>query len=213
MNYQVRSLFAVPLYQANLGPVDPIARAWILNLDYPYQSVGVDATEEQTADHNKGMRILNRAPLKQLKSLIMQHVDNYVYNVLGISDQAKFTLTTSWVNRYCQGDSVDSHNHQNSLVSGVYYIEVDQHASPIIFEQGRNQYSLFQSAVKPPIAQPNEYNIESYGLQPVTGDLLLFPSHLEHQVPRQESTSPRYSLAFNLFAQGTWGEGSNQITL
>jgi len=215
MTYQVRPMFSVPLYQANLGPVDPMARAWIMNLSYPHQSVGVDNSELELDPVDRGMHILNRAPLKQLKSLIMSHVKEFAHEVLGVVDTVDFVFTTSWVNRYGAGDSVTNHTHQNSLISGVYYIHTSPDSSPILFEQSYNQTSLFQTNVRPSIKQThqNQFNIDSYCIQPQSGDLLVFPSWLEHQVPKQESNNYRYSLAFNLFARGSWGSGSNQITI
>ena len=215
MNYQVIPLFSVPLYHANLGPVDPIARAWIMNLDYPYQSVGVDSSEQDLPPSNRGMQVLNQAPLKQIKSLIMRHVDLFVHDVLGVVDSADFVLTTSWVNRCGAGDVVTNHTHQNSLISGVYYIDIHPDSSPILFKKSYGHANLFQTNLSPTVkdTHQNQFNIHSYCLQPISGDLLLFPSHLEHQVPLQTSSTFRYSLAFNLIAKGTWGWGTTQITI
>jgi uncharacterized protein (TIGR02466 family) len=145
----------------------------------------------------------------------MGHVKEFAHEVLGVVDTVDFVFTTSWVNRYGAGDRVTNHTHQNSLISGVYYIHTSPDSSPILFEQGYNQTSLFQTNVRPSIKQThqNQFNIDSYCIQPQSGDLLVFPSWLEHQVPKQESNNYRYSLAFNLFARGSWGSGSNQITI
>ena len=62
MTYQVRPMFSVPLYQANLGPVDPMARAWIMNLSYPHQSVGVDNSELELDPVDRGMHIKPSSP-------------------------------------------------------------------------------------------------------------------------------------------------------
>jgi len=41
----------------------------------------------------------------------------------------------------------------------------------------------------------------------------MFPSHLEHMVTPNLTTTPRYSLAFNFFARGTVGGGTSELKL
>jgi ectoine hydroxylase-related dioxygenase (phytanoyl-CoA dioxygenase family) len=59
----------------------------------------------------------------------------------------------------------------------------------------------------------NQYNIQEFTLNPLPGDILLFPSHLEHTVHRVNTKKDRYGIAFNCFAKGEIGYGSEQITL
>ena len=43
--------------------------------------------------------------------------------------------------------------------------------------------------------------------------LLLFPSNLKHEVPPNESSDQRISLAFNTFAYGNIGENADNLIL
>ncbi len=45
------------------------------------------------------------------------------------------------------------------------------------------------------------------------GKLILFPSNLMHRVNENKSHKNRYSLAFNLFCKGTFGEKESLLVL
>lgn len=75
----------------------------------------------------------------------------------------------------------------NSKVSGVYYVSVPEDAAPIIFSDPRGPHPPFDGTET---------------IRPVAGDLILFPSWLQHQVPPTPGDDPRLSIAFN--AAGRW---------
>ena len=43
----------------------------------------------------------------------------------------------------------------------------------------------------------------AWTIQPMTGDCIIFPSHLEHEAATSFDKQDRYSLAFNYFPKGT----------
>ena len=80
-------------------------------------------------------------------------------------------LLNFWVMEYEKGNHAIRHNHWPATLSGVYYIDVEENSSPIIFE--------------------NNFTIE-----PKNGMLLLFPSMVYHEVP--PSKGKRIVASFNL---------------
>ena len=57
------------------------------------------------------------------------------------------------------------------------------------------------------------YTTSEFFITPEPGDIILFPSHLEHRVLENDSNMPRYSLAFNFFARGTVGGGTSELKI
>jgi ectoine hydroxylase-related dioxygenase (phytanoyl-CoA dioxygenase family) len=51
----------------------------------------------------------------------------------------------------------------------------------------------------------NSVNSETFYLPLVSGELILFPSHLRHSVPRNTSDEVRVSLSFNTFVTESLG--------
>ena len=91
-----------------------------------------------------------------------------------------------------------SHNHPNSIISGVFYIDVED--DRIEFERPQsNQFVL-------PPKDYNMYNSGSWWLGVEEKSLLLFPSTLVHSVPQIHHSKTRISLAFNTFIRGYIGD-------
>ena len=57
----------------------------------------------------------------------------------------------------------------------------------------------------------NVHNSETWFIRIKTGQLVIFPSYLQHLVPIKEGTNLRISLSFNTFIKGELG-GTNNST-
>jgi len=215
MKHTTTPLFGIPLFQTNLGALNILTKTWLMNLEYPYQRTGHDGTDEDLDEGSKGMYILEKAQLKNLKNQINDCIDYFTHEVLGIDDSVQFEISTSWANRYFGDEHVSKHSHLNSMISGVYYVETSRSTSPIIFEKAYSYTNLFHGTTSPGFKKnlSNQFNANTHVIYPKPGDLLLFPSHLEHTVPESQSKDVRYSLAFNCFARGHMGFGTAQINL
>lgn len=95
--------------------------------------------------------------------------------------------------RMKKGDSHPQHNHPNSVLSGVFYLNVDLNASCIRFFDPCPERSFF----KLPVKEYNSKNWEWYKIQPKTGMILLWPSWLKHEVMQVEEKI-RTTAVFNL---------------
>jgi hypothetical protein len=100
----------------------------------------------------------------------------------------------------------NQHNHLNSFVSGVLYIQAQDN---IMFLTDKNNF--FELKVK----QFNNFNSQSFNMNVQTGDIILFPSHLTHLVPHKINKNKRISLAFNTFIKGEIGraEALTELTI
>ena len=105
------------------------------------------------------------------------------------------------------------HWHSNAMISGVYYIQNEPGAGDIVFQKSHLYYNLFHDTVRVSFKEPTQYNTNEFYISPKSGDLVMFPSHLEHMVTPNLTTTPRYSLAFNFFARGTVGGGTSELKL
>ena len=101
------------------------------------------------------------------------------------------------------------------MLSAVYYIQNEPNAGQIMFKRSHLHYNLFHDTVRVDFKDEvqNQYNLDLFAVEPVSGDLVIFPSHVEHMVTHNETNTERYSLAFNLFARGHVGAGTSQIKL
>lgn len=212
VNHSTVSLFSIPLFRSNLGQLDPITRAWLMQLQFPTQRTAHDHTDDDLPVDQRGMHILDKPQLRVLKLQIQRTLDHFVYDILAVDAHVLFPIQTSWVNLVDAENSVPTHGHSNSMISGVYYIDCDSAAAPLVFEKNYLYTNLFSHTVQPTFRERNNFNSNTMLFYPCPGDIYLFPSHLEHSVPSGFGSN-RLSLAFNSFARGLFGSGTDRINL
>ena len=151
--------------------------------------------------------ILNHKAFKELKTDLDLIVQDYFEKVISPTDAITPYITQSWLNYTETNQYHHKHQHPNSLVSGVFYINCDDKFDKIKF------FNTKYKTIKPEIKNWNIWNSESWWFSVKTGDIILFPSSLTHMVENKEGTNTRISLAFNVFIKGTIGNNKNLTEL
>jgi uncharacterized protein (TIGR02466 family) len=142
-----------------------------------------------------------------LKASILENVNNYFLQIVRPKFEVLPYITTSWINLGPAGSNHHEHSHSNSFCSGVFYLQADQSNDNITFYNSRYQQ------IKIYTEDYNLYNSDSWSVPVNTGDILIFPSYLNHAVTKTTSDS-RISLAFNVFVKGVLGNNcSNNLVL
>jgi len=207
IDYTVTPMFSTPIFHTNIGAPDPITLNWIKKLDYPHEASGHDHTEDKY--------ILDRPQMKNLKAKLKSVTDYWIHEVLGVQDDLNYNITNSWINRHRKGEMNTIHWHSNAVMSCVYYPQTPPNSGAIIWKRSHMYYNLFHDTLRPEFkdTHSNQFNTDIHVVEPVSGDLVMFPSQLEHVVPPSDSNEERYSLAFNLFPRGTFGAGTSSVTV
>jgi uncharacterized protein (TIGR02466 family) len=98
-----------------------------------------------------------------------------------------------WFSVNSYGDYTTLHNHRDSVLSGVFYVDIpDENMGKINFERS-DDISYFL----PPLESYNNFTGERASYQPETGRVLIFPSWLKHSVDANRSKKNRISVSFN----------------
>ena len=151
--------------------------------------------------------VLENKTLKNLKKDLNKMVIDYFDKVICTSNSIIPYITQSWIN-YTEADQFHHrHSHPNSYVSGVFYIDVKKEIDQIIFY--RPGHKTFELSV----ARYNDFNSSSWWCSVQTGDVILFPSSLDHGVDKKKGTNTRISLSFNVFMKGKIGDNSDLTEL
>jgi uncharacterized protein (TIGR02466 family) len=149
--------------------------------------------------HSEDSYILDNEELKSLRDELLEIVRKYFKTVYAPSDDVDVCITQSWVNSTEPNKYHHVHSHPNSFISGVFYIHSEGEVDKIKFH--KNTYEL----IRINSTEWNSYNSTSWWYPVNTGDVILFPSSLTHEVPQTASSSNRISLAFNVFLKGRLG--------
>jgi uncharacterized protein (TIGR02466 family) len=185
----ITNIFPTPIYQSHI----------ITNIDhtnYQYYDCGNGHISYST-------NILNNYP--QLQQQIQQHLDSYTTQ-LGYTTNTQ--ITTSWLNLHKQHGYCQLHNHSNSIISGVVFINIPSNSGKFLFKRNNSSNDkLFSMQIQMDTTeQSTQYTGNEYIIDPQPNTLLLFPSHLQHMVTPNNSTQERLTLAFNVIPHGLIGQ-------
>tara|TARA_R110000803_G_C11981637_1_gene320843 strand:- start:1296 stop:1907 length:612 start_codon:yes stop_codon:yes gene_type:complete len=151
--------------------------------------------------------ILNEKPFNTLKKELDKIIKDYFDKVISPSNNIKPYITQSWLN-YTEKDQYHhQHSHDNSIVSGVLYLNADKENDKIKFI--KEEYKI----ISPEIKNYNVWNSESWFFSVETGQVVLFPSSLTHMVENKKGTNTRISLSFNTFITGILGDNKKLTEL
>lgn len=160
-------------------------------LDHP-QFLGSSKSTHQRYDINVLKLLKNDLGLKSINKNIEMILNEYCYN----SKIDELQISNSWFNLQNKKSVLKNHNHPNSVLSAVIYINADHNSSPLVFENP-NPYTIFQ---KFNLTHEDCYNNNprKFFIQPKRGMLILFPSWLNHGSDHIENNMDnRLTISFN----------------
>lgn len=151
--------------------------------------------------------ILKQKKLSDLTTFIEKCLFQYITATINPKNDVRLRITQSWLNWTKPGQFHHKHAHQNSVISGCYYVNADKDNDKIFFCRDKYQQIEFSPV------EWNIYNSDSWWLPVGTGDLIFFPSDLIHMVQPVGGEHTRVSLAFNTFPVGYVGDEAGLTAL
>jgi len=187
-------IFPTPIYITNLNRNFSKKEINFINKtkSYTYKNEG-NTTSKNTY-------ILNNLIFKKLKQEINLTIKDYFNKIIVTKNNITPYITQSWLNYTETNQHHHKHEHPNSFLSGVLYINAVKEYDKIFFYK-KDNYRM----INPVVEQWNVYNSNLWWFPVETGQLMLFPSSLTHSVETKKGNNTRISLAFNTFVKGTIG--------
>ena len=193
--FETISLFSYPVLKSNFG--------YVLN-EKEYKKI--DDLKLETKKHGaenieqtKNSYVLDLKEFENLKKYIQNFINIYKKEILDIDDSIEIYITQSWLNWAKEKQFVHKHEHPNSFLSGVFY--VDAKNVPTVFETKNRIWPLSIGSFK----NYNMFNSDSYSIDVENNNLIIFPSMLPHHTKTVNSVKERITLAFNTFVKGNIG--------
>jgi uncharacterized protein (TIGR02466 family) len=188
-----RLLFPTAIWNVNID-IGEEFRSYLNNLPLHEEHERFDKAQ---GGHSKDVYVLNQPECSELKTAILDICTKIAReNMSKVVEE--MIMLQSWVIFKKPGQSHNKHAHQNSFLSGVFYYD-DIEYSPIVFH-------------RPAVGLTNQISVEDnhehgnqnppvwhhYSFYPKRGDLVIFPSWLEHSVSPNTTDQVRKVLAFNV---------------
>lgn len=125
---------------------------------------------------------------------IYDKLETAIENYTSLTGLRKQKIFNSWFNIQQKGSVLKSHLHANCILSGALYINVDDHSTRLYFTNPNNFVKYFEYNYD----TLTDYNFEYFYITPKIGDLVIFPSWLEHgSNGNQNLTDDRTVISFN----------------
>ncbi len=150
--------------------------------------------------------ILENPKLLNLKKFFLEKLDLYATSIIRTKSPIELYITQSWINYTEPNGFHHKHIHQNSLLSGVFYIDAE----------AEDQIEFYRDDIYPFQFEYEDFDIlnaNSWWMPAAAGRLYIFPSRLVHGVNPTRGKSTRISLSFNTFLKGTLGVTKNLTEL
>ncbi len=151
--------------------------------------------------------------MSQLKTEIEKHCEHYVRKYLTVKSNAQFYLLNSWSNIHGPGEYSQIHCHANSIISGVYYPIFPKKSGGLYLHKSWNYKNLIDQNIMLDFEEYNYITASKYLLDIEEGTIVMFPSHLDHSVEKNNSNEKRYSIAFNFYVRGKFGKEEYELEI
>ena len=148
--------------------------------------------------------------LKEIEQFCEQQIKIYVKEVINPKEDLDFYITQSWLNITKPGKFHHDHSHSNSMISGVFYLSVEED-DKITFADPNTK---IKGLIHVDSTEYNVWNSTKWFFPINTNELILFPSWLAHEVaPNKKATTDRISISFNTFVKGILGSKTSSTEL
>lgn len=139
---------------------------------------------------SEGQDIIAQKPITV--EVLLQGIQNSLNQCTKMAGLPTLQISDYWWNVNPQGSYNTPHNHRNSLLSGVYYVDA-------IPEQGKLQFYRDDDAeyFLPLMPKYTQITSQKATYDPAPGKIIIFPSWVKHSVEGNTIDKERISMSFN----------------
>ncbi|MBL25021.1 MAG: hypothetical protein CMM48_14105 [Rhodospirillaceae bacterium] len=136
----------------------------------------------------------SKPKFEELISFILPEIESFANHQKIKFDKDGIIITNCWFNIFSNNTFLDSHNHPNSIITGVYYVKAPEGSANLVLES-----ELTDQISRTPIATSNEFNLTTKSITPKPGLLVLFNSNIMHRTQLHRIDEERISISFTVF--------------
>lgn len=193
---EVLPLFPSLVFKLDTNPEFKSIRSDLINFCYDEQEK--DPVGLNKSNYNSWHSIVytSEKRFKRYKNFIKDNVKKIFSDYL--LGQSNFKLDGAWININGINSSNSSHNHPGSDLSGCLWIKSTKYSGSIRIENP-NLFSNYKAINHCKLETKSQfYFSDYYYFRPIEGNMILFPSNINHCVFENSDGEDRISLAFNL---------------
>ena len=104
-----------------------------------------------TMDISRDRDIFSNKELRSLKHKISDKCKILCLSTLKVSQYIYIDVCRAWGIKHMPGDWAQNHCHMNSVFSGIYYLDVDEHSGDLVIEKGQHATNCFIPTLTPDV--------------------------------------------------------------
>ncbi len=187
----VTGLFPTPFMNVG-GMLDPSSVAGLIEeFDACSTSTNVNSTQ---LSHSSVMDPESSQSFRDIATAVTPLLVRFGELLFG--EELDWLVKEMWLNRLETGGHQSVHSHANSFISGVIYLTPTHASARTVFYRGMGGHEFAFANVHAG-TRMGPFNAPKWAVPgPNPGDMVLFPSFLLHEVPKNEGDT-RMTLAFN----------------
>ena len=116
----VTSYFGVPFYKSKIY-LDPSIINETKNLDF-------NRINEDYCFASQNKYVMNDNLFQPITEQVIAHSELFFRTFLKISKNINFKITNSWIIKHVRGDYSKEHRHDNSIFSGIIYLQTNENS-------------------------------------------------------------------------------------
>ncbi len=142
----------------------------------------------------------------KLRKMVLPKITDFGVQMFG--EKLNWTVKEMWVNILHPGGFQATHSHANSFVSAVIYLTPFHPSCNLVIHRNGGGGLDFVFNNSHENMQHGPFNAAKWQCPSLgAGDMILFPSYMLHEVPRNEGDTRRVSIAMNAIPDrlNSWG--------
>jgi hypothetical protein len=155
---------------------------------------------------SKNSYVIDNPICKPLSDFMMGCFHDFATNVMRYYYK-ELEFAQSWLTYKMPGQFHKAHIHPNTLLAGVFYYDVQPNDAAICFS--KDVRAVGRSYLEPSLLsdfQDHPFSQEEIYFTPQQNNFIIFPSHVMHGVPTNNTDRIRKALGVNVLTKGTLGD-------
>ena len=190
MSLQATSVFAIPIVKAHLPETEELKRQFLPEILRRYEEGTYPQPTVWETDR------LHTSFAADAKDQVIHPFPEAYQKLLRQFVALPNVKVQVWHNVYWKREEYqEKHHHIPFHFSLIHFLSFNaaEHKAPVFYDPARNVKAYCEHH-----AVPTAYWAESTKIDVVEGDVLVFPSYLEHYVPPGKYETPRVTVSMNL---------------
>ena len=130
---------------------------------------------------------------------VFEYICQMAYKAIADLDfiDCDIAITEAWLNVNDSRQCMNGEHVHGDVFSGVFYVQAPEGSGKLaIVNPGINR--MWKGCQL--VSQKNQFTGESIRIEPVEGNIILFPSYIPHSVETNDHDEERISISFNIIA-------------